>query len=175
VRDTLERIFPPSYRTGRGMGLALICILVAGVGALPPDWSPGADPCAEASAGLAAHPDDGDARNRLGWCRYRAGSFAEAAAAFEEELKRRPGDADASVGLAYARLQQGDVQAARNLFRDVLRRHAGNGDARRGLSLAALRAPGEELRFEADADPARPPFATTSRSARRTAPTRRSS
>ena len=139
------------------MGLALTCFLImAGAGVLPPGTSQGADPCAEASARLAAHPGDGDARNRLGWCRYRAGSFAAAAAAFEEQLTRRPGDADAKVGLAYARLQQGDVQAARTLFRAVLARHPGNGDARRGLSLAALRAPGEELRFGADADPARP-------------------
>ena len=138
------------------MGLALICLLIAGAGVAAPDPSQGADPCAETAARLAGRPEDGDARNRHGWCRYRSGSFAEAAAAFEEQLKSRPGDADAGVGLAYARLQQGDVAGARSLFRSVLERHPGNGDARRGLSLAALRSPGEELRFGAAADPARP-------------------
>ncbi len=138
------------------MELALICILIAGAGAPLPGASRGADPCADAAAGVSARPEDGDARNRLGWCRYRAGSFADAALAFDEQLTQRPGDVDASVGLAYARLQLGDVPAARTLFRTVLASHSGNGDARRGLSLAALRAPGEELRFEADANPAKP-------------------
>jgi len=103
---------------------------------------------------LALRPNDGDARNRLGWCRYHAAAFDEAAAVFEEQLTRHPGDTDASVGLAYARLQKGEVAAARAMFRAVLSGHAGNADARRGLSLAALRAPGEELRFRPDADPA---------------------
>jgi hypothetical protein len=66
------------------------------------------------------------------------------------------GDADGGVGLAYSRLHEGDVAGARALFRAVLATDAGNVDARRGLSLAALRAPGEELRFRPDADPARP-------------------
>jgi hypothetical protein len=114
------------------------------------------DPCADEASQLSLRPDDGDARNRLGWCRYRARSFDEAATLFGQEIERRPGDADATVGLAYTRLQQGDVAAARSLFREVLKRHEGSGDARRGLSLAALREPGEELRFRPDADPGRP-------------------
>src|SRR5258705_1226420 len=137
------------------MAVALIYMLVAGVGVAAPDPTQGADPCADATTRLAARPGDGDARNGLGWCRYRNGSFGEAEAAFEEQLKRRPGDADAGVGLGYARLQQGNVAGARSLFRSVLERHSRNGDARRGLSLAALRSPREELPFRADADPAR--------------------
>jgi hypothetical protein len=115
-----------------------------------------ADPCAHEAAQLALRPDDGDARNRLGWCRYRAQSFGEAAIIFGQQIERHPGDADATVGLAYTQLQQGDVAAARTLFREVLKRHDGYDDARRGLSLAALREPGEELRFRPDADPGRP-------------------
>jgi hypothetical protein len=122
------------------MGIALICLLIAGAIVPAADPSPVKDPCAEAD----------------GWCRYRNGAFAEAAAAFEEQLELRPGDPDATVGLGYSRLQLGDVPAARTLFRSVLERHAGNGDARRGLSLAALRDPVEELRFREDASPARP-------------------
>jgi tetratricopeptide (TPR) repeat protein len=120
--------------------MVLICLLIAGAIVPAADPPPATGSCTEAD----------------GWCRYRNGSFAEAAAAFEEQLKRRPGDPDAVVGLGYARLQLGDVAAARSLFRSVLKRHAGNGDARRGLSLAALREPGEELRFREDVSPARP-------------------
>ncbi len=138
------------------MGLPLICLLIAGAGVLAAAPSQEADPCAEAAVGVTAGPAADDARTRLGWCRYRSGSFAEAAAAFEEQLRHRPGDTDAGVGLAYARLQQGDVPAARSLFRSILKNHAGNDDARRGLSLAAMRDPGEELRFRANADPGRP-------------------
>jgi hypothetical protein len=136
--------------------LTLICVLLAGSSVPAPEPSRGADPCVEAAVRVAARPAAADARNRLGWCRYRSGSFAEAAAAFEDQLRHLPGDTDAGVGLAYARLQQGEVPAARSLFRSVLEKHPGNGDARRGLSLAALRDPGEELRFRADTDPGRP-------------------
>jgi hypothetical protein len=118
-------------------GLALILAMLSTANA--------ADPCANLQSRL-----------QVGWCRYHAGSFAEAAAVFEDELRRRPGDADATIGLGYARLQQGDEPAARSLFRDVLLRSPGNADARRGLSLAALRGSGEELRFEPDADSGRP-------------------
>jgi hypothetical protein len=134
----------------------MVCILLAGAEVQASNPAAGADPCAEASAQIAARPDDDDARNRLGWCRYRAKSFDEAATVFEAQLIRRPGDTDASVGLAYAQLQRGSVAAARTLFRAVLGSDAGNVDARRGLSLAALRAPFEELRFRPDADPAQP-------------------
>ncbi len=137
------------------MDLAFYCIVVAGVVFPAGRVVRAEDPCAEAIDRVALRPDDGDARTRLGWCRYRAGSFGEAAKTFEAQLTFLPGDADASVGLGYSRLQQGAVIAARELFRSVLRRHADNHDARRGLSLAALREPGEELRFEPDADPAR--------------------
>src|SRR5260221_567288 len=142
--------------TDGSMRLTLIFLLVVGAGVPRQARTADGDPCGELEARLRSRPDDGDARNGLGWCRYRAGSFPEAATAFEAQLARRPGDVDAGVGLGYARLQQGDVSAARALFRGALKSHGGNGDARRGLSLAALRAPGEELRFEAEADPARP-------------------
>ena len=134
----------------------MTCFLVLGAEAQASVSAQTADPCAEAVVQLALHPADGDARNRLGWCRYRATSFAAAAEVFGEQLRRRPGDADATVGLAYAQLQQGDVAAARTLFRSVLAGNAGNADAKRGLALAALRPPGEELRFRSDANPARP-------------------
>jgi hypothetical protein len=138
------------------MGLVLICLVIAGAGITAPSPVKEADPCAEASSRLAARPDDANFQNGLGWCRYRAGQFAEAAAVFEQQLARTQADADSMVGLGYARMQLGDVAAARNLFRSVLHDHAGNGDAKRGLSLAALRPPGEELRFQPDADPGRP-------------------
>src|SRR5262245_32636444 len=114
------------------------------------------DPCAEERSRSAAAPDDGDARNRLGWCLYRAGSFSDSKAVFDEQLARRPGDVDAGVGCAYAELQNGEVVAARARFRSVLAGHPRNDDARQGLSLAALREPGEELRVREDVDPSRP-------------------
>ena len=91
-----------------------------------------------------------------GWCRYRAGSFAEAAEIFERELALRPGDDDATVGSGYARLQLGELERSQALFRKVLARHPGNADARRGLSLAVMRGTGPPVRFERDVDPARP-------------------
>ena len=115
-----------------------------------------ADACAAATAEVSRNPGDGDARTRLGWCRYRASAFEEAAAIFADELSRNVGDVDASVGLAYAQMQLGRIETARGRFRAVLAMHPGNADARRGLTLAALRAPGEEIRFRPDADPALP-------------------
>lgn len=106
--------------------------------------------------GNGAGPCAGSTPLEIGWCRYRAGSFAEAADLFEKVLVLRPGDADATVGLGYARLQLGDIEPSRSLFRAVLARHPRNLDARRGLSLAAMRGAGEVIRFERDADPARP-------------------
>ena len=103
-----------------------------------------------------AEPCAGSTALEIGWCRYREGSFAEAANIFEAELSARPEDADAAVGLGYARLQLGAIHASRTLFRTVLTDHPGNADARRGLSLAALRTPGEEIRFGREGDPARP-------------------
>jgi hypothetical protein len=131
-------------------------LLLVGATLQASDGARGVDPCAEAVAQVALHQNDGDARNRLGWCRYRAAAFDEAAAIFEEQLARHAEDADANVGFAYAQLQKGEVAAAKTLFRAVLAAQPGNADARRGLTLAALRAPGEELRFRPDADPARP-------------------
>ncbi|HEX4824604.1 MAG TPA: hypothetical protein VFV19_09830 [Candidatus Polarisedimenticolaceae bacterium] len=93
-------------------------------------------PCAQ------LHGDD------RGWCLYRAGDFQDAAEAF--------GSDPLSVGGAYAALQLGQVEAARARFRGILKLHPDEKDARHGLALAALREPVEELRFERDADPARP-------------------
>jgi len=121
------------------LGIALMGLLAAGTRAAGP-----------------ASPSDPDQEIRNAWACYRAGSFGEAAAAFEAVLVRIPGDVDTRVGLAYARLQLDDLPAARALFRGVLAQHPENGDARQGLSLLVMRTPGEELRFAADADPRRP-------------------
>jgi hypothetical protein len=111
---------------------------------------------AEAAQGFASwlriHPDDGDARNRLGWCRYRTGAFAAAKAVFERQLARRPGDADAELGLGYARLQLHDSAGATEEFSSVLALRPRDPDARRGLGLAAMRA-GREVRLGNEADP----------------------
>ena len=104
---------------------------------------------------LFDHPGDGDARNRLGWCRYRLGDFPGAIAIFGGELVRRPADLDARVGRGYARMQSGDGEGARADFDAALAADPGNPDALRGKRLSALRA-GQELRFRADVDPARP-------------------
>jgi tetratricopeptide (TPR) repeat protein len=104
---------------------------------------------------LRVHPDDGDARNRIGWCRYRTGSFVAAKAIFEDELRRDPGDADAKIGRGFSRLQTGDVTGAATDFREVLEIRPADTDARRGLGIAVSRS-GEESRLRDDADPARP-------------------
>jgi len=104
---------------------------------------------------LAVHPEDGDARNRLGWCRYRTGQFDAAKRTFDEELRRDPGDNDARIGRGFSRLQTGDVTGALADFRESLSSRPSDPDARRGLALAAIRS-GEEMRLRDDADPATP-------------------
>ena len=106
--------------------------------------------------GSGSGPCAGATPLEIGWCRYRAGAFAEAADMFEKALALRPQNADATVGLGYARLQLGELTQSQSLFRTVLARQPDNIDAKRGLSLGALRGAGETIRFEPDADPARP-------------------
>ncbi len=143
-------------RVGYITGFGLVCLIAIDGWVLRPADARAPDPCAQAESALAARPDDGDAVDRLGWCRYRSGAFGEAAKLFERELRLQPNDVDAQIGLGYARLQQGDVKKARAYFRAAMVRRPDSADAKRGLSLAALRSPGEELRFAPDADPARP-------------------
>jgi hypothetical protein len=126
-----------------------MCVLLAAAGAAAPVAERQTGPCPSA-------PSEGANPSQVAWCRYRAGSFKEAAEIFESQLAKDQNDVDATVGLAYSRLQLGEIASARAYFRAALVADGGNDDAKRGLSLAALRAPGEELRFAGDADPGQP-------------------
>lgn len=96
-------------------------------------------------AWLRDRPDDGDARVRLGWARYRLGEFHRADAVFREAVRRDPASRDARTGLGYARLQLGDTAGAAAAFREVLAVEPDHRDALRGMGLAARRDPGESL------------------------------
>lgn len=101
---------------------------------------------------LDRHPADADARNRLGWSRYRLGDFEAAGKAFSDQLTRTPGNTDARVGRGYVRMQSGDLAGALSDFRAV---GIANDDARRGLAMTLMRE-GKEGRLRPDADPRRP-------------------
>src|SRR5581483_7615851 len=90
---------------------------------------------------LEDHPDDGDSRVQLGWCRYRTGQFQKSHDAFAEVLKRTPKSDDARVGLGYVALQTEGGDAAAQWFRDVLSRDATHRDALEGMVLAGRRQP----------------------------------
>src|SRR5262245_58902904 len=98
------------------MDLTLMWVLVAAVAA------PNPDPCSRSSSSASVTPSE------TAWCRYRAGSFGEAAAIFESELAKDPNDVDARVGLGYSQLQLGNVLGARSQFRTALSAHTGHED-----------------------------------------------
>jgi tetratricopeptide (TPR) repeat protein len=172
-RTTPDRMFSILIMSNSHMNIRFCCLLVLGGaglfsrvawGAEPPsrdaadrDYADGSYSAAakKFAAWLAVHPEDGDARNRLGWCRYRTGGFAAAKAIFDEQLRRHAADADARVGRGFSRLQTEDVAGALADFRQVLVIRPADPDARRGLALAALRS-GEETRLRNDADASRP-------------------
>ena len=88
---------------------------------------------------LALHPENLDARVRLGWCRYRSGAFERARQAFGAALEAQPDLEDARVGLGYVVLQTEGPGPAAGIFGEVLARSPDNGDALRGMVLAGLR------------------------------------
>jgi tetratricopeptide (TPR) repeat protein len=89
---------------------------------------------------LGHHPEDIDARVKLGWCRYRSGRHGEALDVFREALRLQPLSEDAGVGAGYALLQTEGPGPAAEAFRGVLSQNARNTDALRGLMLAGGRA-----------------------------------
>lgn len=116
---------------------ALVCGAGPAVAHEPVD--PGALDEAALAAHLEDHPEDHDARVRLGWARYRRGAFTEARVSFDEALRRAPASIDARVGLAYVLLQTGAPGDAAAAFEAALGLDPGNGDALRGLALAGTR------------------------------------
>ncbi len=104
---------------------------------------------------LAKIPTDGDARVRLGWCRYRSGDFAGARTVFADEVGRNPESRGAQVGLGYAEVQLGAPVEAASRFRKVLAVEPGNEDALRGLVLAGRRAGADAATVDAAVGAAR--------------------